>query len=148
MDEPEIVVDFAAAEEVIPLTEEQQDDVDPLKSGFLWYTPPMGASPEMHSAGGHQWAIAGHDMQVLAMTVPSGEKVVTEVGSFMFGSPGIVTKVELTLCGKGFAEGCDRICGGESCVKVFLENEDPAEGYVGITPNFPAKIIPLQVRRP
>jgi hypothetical protein len=38
--------------------------------------------------------------------------------------------------------------GGESCVKVTLENEGSDEGYAGITPNFPAKIIPIQVRIP
>ena len=142
-DEPDIVVDFAD-EEVVALTSEQQDYADPLNSGFLWYKPPMAAKPEKHATSGNQWAIAGHDMQVLAVTLPEGESVVTEVGTFMFGSPDIKTKVELTLWGRGFAEGCNRICGGESCVKVVLENEG-SEGYVGITPNFPAKIIPIQV---
>ena len=129
-EEPDIVVDFAAGEEAVPLTSEIQNEVDPLNSGFLWYKPPMAAKPEKHATSGHQWAITGHDMQVLAVTLPPGESVTTEVGTFMFGSPGIKTKVELTLCGKGFAEGCNRILGGESCVKVILENEGE-EGYVG-----------------
>lgn len=142
--EPEIVVDFAI-EEAVPLTSEQKSNVDPLNSGFLWYTPPMSATPEKHETLGHQWAIAGHDMQVLATTVPPGQSVVTEVGSFLYGSSGIKTDVELTLC-RG-SEGCSRICGGESCVKVLLANDGSEEGFVGITPNFPAKIIPIQVRR-
>lgn len=142
-EEPDIVVDFAV-EEAVPLTSEQLNHADPLNSGFLWYKPPMAATPEKHANGGQQWAIAGHDMQVLAVTLPTGESVVTEVGTFMFGSPEIKTKIELTLCGRGCAEGYNRIFGGESCVKVVLENEGD-EGYVGITPNFPAKIIPIQV---
>jgi len=72
--------------------------------------------------------------------------VVTEMGSFLFGSPDITTQVELTLCGRGVAEGCTRILGGESCVKVLLVNQTDHEGYASSTPNFPAKIIPLQVR--
>jgi uncharacterized protein (AIM24 family) len=63
----------------------------------------------------------------------------------MFMHPSMTTDVELTLCSKeGCGEGWSRICGGESCVKVFLRNSSGEEGYVGITPNFPAKIIPLK----
>jgi len=84
-------------------------------------------------------------MQVLSMTVPPGEVIVTEVGSFMYMHPGMDTKVELTLCSaKGCCEGWKRVCGGESCVKVLLLNESSQEGYVGLTPNFPAKIIPVK----
>jgi hypothetical protein len=86
--EPDIMVDVAA-EETVALTSEQLDHVDPLNSGFLWYKPPMSATPEQHANGGQQWAIAGHDMQVLAVTLPPGEAVVIEVGTFMFGSPEI-----------------------------------------------------------
>jgi uncharacterized protein (AIM24 family) len=143
--ELEITVDLAAASEAIPLTADLQQHVDPLGSGFLWYTPPL-ASTQQHVTGGHEWCISGHDMQVLTTTVPSGESVVTEVGSFFFGSAGMKTAVELTLCGRlGCSQGCSRICGGESCVKVILTNEDSHTGFVGVTPNFPAKIIPVEV---
>ena len=71
--------------------------------------------------------------QVLTTTVPPGEQVVTEVGSFLFGSSGIETEVELTLCTQGgCGEGWQRICGGESCVKVILKNQGPEEGFVGV----------------
>lgn len=143
-DEPEIVVDFAAAEEVAPLTEEIQNHADPMGSGFLWYTPPLASTKE-HRTGGHEWMISGHDMQVLTTTVPPGEQVVTEIGSFMYGSVDMKTSVELTLCSRvGFAGGLSRILGGESCVKVMLTNASNEEGYVGITPNFPAKIVPIK----
>lgn len=135
-------IDLAA--EVVPLNEDLAEIVDPLKSRFLWYQPPL-ASETSHSTGGHQWNIVGHDMQVLTMTVPGGESVTTEVGSFMYMSPFMETKVELTLCSRvGFGAGCRRICGGESCVKVFLNNTTGHEGYVGLTPNFPAKIVPVR----
>lgn len=63
----------------------------------------------------------------------------------MFMHPSMTTDVELTLCSKaGCREGWSRICGGESCVKVFLRNGSGEEGYAGITPNFPAKIFPLK----
>jgi hypothetical protein len=39
-DEPEIAVDFAATDEMVPLALAIQNEVDPMNSGFLWYTPP------------------------------------------------------------------------------------------------------------
>jgi uncharacterized protein (AIM24 family) len=109
----------------------------------LWYQPPL-ASEQNHNTGGHQWNVVGHDMQVLSMTVPGGASVTTEPGSFMYMSPFMETKVELMLCSRvGCCNGCQRICGGESCVKVFLINNTSEEGYVGLTPNFPAKVVPV-----
>jgi len=124
--EPEIAVDVAA-QEVTALTNDQKQHVDPLGSGFTWYTPPM-ASPtgEHETHGGRSWTIAGHDMQVLTMTLPPDEHAVTEVGSFFFGSKDLEMEVELTLCSGG--EGCERICGGESCVKLMLHNKGAGEG--------------------
>lgn len=134
--------DFAA--EAVPLTVEETEVYDPLKTGFLWYKPPL-ASEISHETGGQQWCVAGHDMQVLTMTVPPGETVATEIGSFMYMHPGMHTKVELTLCNtKSCGEGWKRVCGGESCVKLLLENDSSEQGYVGLTPNFPAKVIPIK----
>ena len=134
-------IDLAA--EAVPLTSTLESIFDPLRTGFLWYTPPL-ASEQNHKTGGHKWNIVGHDMQILTMTVPGGESVTTEIGSFMYMSPFMETSVELTLCSQvGFVGGCNRIFGGESCVKVFLKNNTGQEGYVGLTPNFPAKIIPV-----
>lgn len=134
--------DFAA--EGIPLTTEQEKIFDPLKTDFIWYEPPL-ASEVSHTTGGQEWTITGHDMQVLSMTVPPGETIVTEVGSFMYMHPGMETQVELTLCSADkCGEGWRRFCGGESCVKVLLLNETANQGYVGLTPNFPAKVIPIK----
>ena len=136
--EKDMSADFAA--EVVPLTEEEEDIFDPLKTDFIWYKPPL-ASEVSHTTGGQQWCVSGHDMQVLTMTVPAGETTITEVGTFMYMHPGMETKVECTLCSShGCCEGLNRICGGESCIKVLLVNETNDEGYVGLTPNFPAKV--------
>jgi hypothetical protein len=87
--------------------------------------------------------------------------------------PNMETQVELTLFSGsgGCKEGWGRICGGEcyyhdakrifqllvgshiilflsqsgeSCVKVYLKNPSNEEGYVGLTPNFPAKVVPIK----
>jgi uncharacterized protein (AIM24 family) len=139
MDE-EIVV----AAETLPLTSDQDPTIDPLSSGFAWYKPPP-TFDKGHMTGGHQWTITGHDMQILTTTVPAGKEIETEVGSFVFMHPGMTTEVELTLCHKGgCSEGCSRILSGESCVKVFLKNDTGSAGYAGLTPNYPAKIIPIK----
>jgi len=134
--------DFAA--EAVPLTAEQEKVYDPLKSDFIWYKPPL-ATEVSHTTGGQQWCVSGNDMQVLTMTVPPGETITTEVGSFMYMHPGMTTQVELNCCGsKGCSEGCKRAAGGESFVKVLLINDTGQQGYVGLTPNFPAKVIPIK----
>lgn len=136
----EIVVEA----ETVPLTVDQDPTIDPMSSGFLWYKPPP-TFDKAHETGGHTWTITGHDMQILTSTVPAGEQIETEVGSFVFMHPDMTTEVELTLCSKGgCGEGCSRICSGESCVKVFLKNDTGGEGYAGLTPNYPAKIIPIK----
>lgn len=138
-------MDIDLAAEAVPLNSDFTSIFDPLKSGFFWYQPPL-ASEQSHKTGGHEWNIVGHDMQILTMTVPKGETITTERGSFMYMSPFMETQVELTLCSRvGFSEGCSRICGGEDCVKVFLVNNSSQEGYVGLTPNFPAKVVPVRM---
>jgi hypothetical protein len=127
--EPEIVVDVAA-EEVTALTRDQKNVVDPLGSGFTWYTPPMSYPGTRHASSGNNnrpdWIIAGNDFQVLTVAMPPNETVITEVGSFMFGSADITMNVELTLCSG--CVGCQRICGGESCVKLHLINAGSQQG--------------------
>ena len=124
--EPEIIIDVAA-EEITALTKDQKDHVDPLGSGFIWYTPPLAFPGKEHeSRGNKEWSIAGHDFQVLTMTMAPSDTVITEVGSFMFGSSDITMNVELTLCTG--CEGCQRICGGESCVKLLLVNAGSQQG--------------------
>eukprot|EP00934_Nitzschia_sp_Nitz4_P000138 Nitzschia sp. Nitz4//scaffold206_size41850//16184//17281//NITZ4_007420-RA/size41850-processed-gene-0.42-mRNA-1//1//CDS//3329541559//138//frame0 len=141
-EEPEIDLAVAVAE-AIPLTSAVESHYDPLKTGFYWYQPPL-ASEKEHKTGGHSWNIVGHDMQVLTMEVPPQEQVVTEPGSFMYMSPGMETKTEWVCDKVGCADGCGRCCGGEAPCKVFLVNPVATAGYVGITPNYPAKIIPMK----
>mmetsp|Transcript_8833 Transcript_8833/g.21802 ORF Transcript_8833/g.21802 Transcript_8833/m.21802 type:complete len:304 (+) Transcript_8833:1-912(+) len=135
--------DFAA--EGVPLTKEQEKIVDPFHTEFIWYQPPL-ASEVNHTTGGQEWCITGHDMQVLSMTVPPDKTIITEVGTFMYMAPGMDTDVDCTLL--GCSDGCGltmgRICGGESCIKVLLSNKTGKQGFVGLTPNFPAKIIPIK----
>lgn len=115
--------------------------VDPMNTGFKWYLPKETSFEDSHQMDGSKWTISGHDMQVLSASVPAGNTISTEVGTLLFAHPSMKTEVDLTLF-QG-AAGCQRICGGESCVKVNMTNEGTSDAYVGLTPNFPAKVIPL-----
>ena len=115
---------------------------DPLNTGFKWIIPTHSSDTEYKNAG-ISWTISGHNMQVLSMTVPPGCRLMTEPGTFMFMHPHMDTGVDCTLCSNGFG-GCARICGGESCIKVILGNRTHYETYAGVTPNFPAKIVPIR----
>jgi uncharacterized protein (AIM24 family) len=67
----------------------------------------------------------------------SGEKLTCEPGSMMFMSPGVKATTE---CGT-----CSRMCAGEALCKVIYENSAGADGYISVTPNFPAKVIPIHL---
>ncbi len=116
--------------------------IDPLNTGFKWVIPTHSSEVEYKNAG-RSWTISGHNMQVLSSTVPPGGRLITEPGTFLFMHPHMDTEVDCTLCGNCF-EGCARICGGESCFKINLVNKTHYETYAGVTPNFPAKIIPIR----
>lgn len=123
-------------------TSEDKSIIDPLNSGFLWVRPSRELATE-HKSGAFSWTISGDDMQVLTTTVPPNETFITEVGSSMFMHPAMMTSVELTCCPPS-PESMNRVLGGESCVKVFLSNPTRGETYVGVTPNFPAKVVPVK----
>ena len=74
MGETEIIVDPM---ETMPLTSDQEPDLDPLKTGFTWYKAARSLDTT-HKSGGHTWTISGHDMQILTSTVPPGEEIITE----------------------------------------------------------------------
>jgi len=82
--------------------------------------------------------INGPDCQVLTVNLESEQMVRAEPGTMMHMSPNIKTDAECQPCNFG------RICSGESCVMVeFTAKNGP--GYVGLTPNFPAKVIPVDL---
>lgn len=86
---------------------------------------------------GSDYVITGPDCQILSLLMKPGHKITTEPGSMMFMSPGVKSSSE---CGS-----CSRTCSGETFCKVIYENKDGRNGYIGLTPNFPAKIIPINL---
>lgn len=107
--------------------------VDPFNTGFMPYTA-VPAAPEPH------WQITGHDSQVLTVLLEGNEKISTEPGTMMYMSNTIETEVDCDPI-----NGCGRWFAGENCVKVNLTNQASESAYVGLTPNFPAKVVGLEL---
>jgi uncharacterized protein (AIM24 family) len=93
----------------------------------------------MHVAApeGASYTITGPDCQILNVTLKTGESVATEPGSMMYMSSDIKSSV---ACGS-----CSRLCVGEAICKSIYTNQGSADGFVALTPNFPAKIIPVDL---
>ncbi|GMI25608.1 hypothetical protein TeGR_g4380 [Tetraparma gracilis] len=85
-----------------------------------------------------KYHITGADSQVLTVNMAGGDKVLTEPGTMMFMSDYVKGS---TQCG-----GClQRCCAGESCCTMVMENTQQTMGFVGLTPNFPGKVIPVDL---
>ena len=98
--------------------------------GFNMITVAYPAEPK--------YTVIGADSQVVQVQVQPGEAVKCEPGTMMHMDPRFKSDVELQpMC------GCKSACAGESCVKVTYTNSGDTPGYLGLTPNFPAKVVPL-----
>lgn len=81
------------------------------------------------------YEITGPDSQILSFTLKPGEKVDAEPGSMMFMSQDISIATKMV--------GCCRCCAGESCCKVIFENSGNEDAVLGLTPNYPSKVVPV-----
>lgn len=55
----------------------------------------------------------------------------------MFMAPEIKSSVEMG--------SCSRLCAGEGLCKSIYKNPDSKEAFVSMTPNFPAKVVPIDL---
>lgn len=66
------------------------------------------------------------------------QKMVSEPGTMLTMSDGVETEVVCDNC-------CARQCGGEPPINVSYTNSGTETGFVGFTPNVPAKILPMSL---
>ena len=83
------------------------------------------------------YCVNGPDCQIVTLMLNPGQKLAAEPGAMMYMSPGTKTSVE---CGS-----CSRVLTGESCCKTIYTNQTSNQGYIALTPHFPAKVIPLNL---
>jgi len=84
-----------------------------------------------------KYSVTGADCQVLSVALKPGESVQSEPGAMMMMSPQVKTSAG---CG-----ACTRLLTGETCCIVSYTNEGNADGFVSLTPNFPAKVVPVHL---
>ena len=101
---------------------------------------------------------SGANSQILNVNLKPGSCVMAEPGAMMYKSPDVKSTVE---CGS-----CQRCCVGETLCKGIHTNEGASEGFVvifmtfivsfenlffwchrfiGLTPDFPAKVVPVDL---
>jgi len=85
-----------------------------------------------------KFEVLGSDMQIINVALDPGEKLTGEPGSMTFMQPSIKNSVDCNNC-------FGRCCSGEPCVMANFTNEGEGKAILGITPNFPAKIIPIDL---
>lgn len=99
---------------------------------FSLYQYPQQAEPN--------YLISGTNCQVLTLQLESGKHIVTEPGSLIFCSPEVEPTIEYNCCN-------GKYCSGEALISVIYTNNGPSTGYVGLTPWFPGKVVPIDLRQ-
>lgn len=84
------------------------------------------------------YEIFGVEMQVLNLTLKPGDGVEASPGAMMHHGPNIYAVPSCSF-------SCGRLCNGESNVKMHYQNKGDEPEVIGLTPNFPAKIVPLHL---
>eukprot|EP00435_Cladocopium_sp_Y103_P012091 s2910_g3.t1 len=92
-----------------------------------------------------QYHIIGDEYsQVLELDVHPGESITCEPGSMAYMSPGLFPDVDVGGCEQGFKRCC---CAGENLFRLHFLNETEDLQQVGLTPTFPAKIVPIDLAK-
>lgn len=131
--------------------EEQEEEEHKLLDYTGWEELPVAT---ISLPGEAEYAVTGHESQVLTITLPQpGQHVQAAPGTMMYLSTGITQQIS---CTEGF---CARCVSGESCcVMNFLHHDhhhhhhrgstlqQQQAAHVALTPTFPtAKVVPINL---
>lgn len=135
----------SAAARDVPLVRDQQ--VAPLappqqamqiESGFQMWTPSAPPAEAHHRIYGSEFS------QILEVDVLPGQSVTAEPGTMLFMTPGMGMGADIGGCGQGCKRSC---CAGESFFRLHLVNQGQSVERVGLTPSFPARIVPIDLNQ-
>ena len=110
-----------------------------------WNGPPGQLIPWSVTSSTYteRYAIYGSDTQVLQVSLLPGESVGSEPGAMVYKADSIA----MTTGVGGFMRGMKRVLGGESFFRNTYTNMGSAPACISLTPDFPAKIIPVDLSR-
>lgn len=93
--------------------------------------------------GQTQWQVVGDDSQILECVLNPSDAVTAEPGTMVHMSSGLAPDIH---SGGGCGQACTRsLCAGESFFRVKYQNNTNTLQHIGLTPNFPAKIVPINL---
>lgn len=109
------------------------------KAGFKVLGPPAAYSDTIG------WEILGAESQMLEVNLKPSSYVSTDPGTMVHMSAGL--KPDIHTAG-GCGAACTRSClAGESLFRVKYANNSQEDQLIGLTPNIPARIIPIDLSK-
>jgi len=91
------------------------------------------------------YTITGSDYsQLLEVDVHPGEVVTCEPGTMTYMSPELQPDIDMGGCGQGCKRCC---CAGESMFRLHFKNETEESQQLGLTPKYPAKVVPIDLAK-
>jgi uncharacterized protein (AIM24 family) len=85
--------------------------------------------------------IVGANFQVVNIPLQPDQEIIASPGTMMHMS----NDVKMVSKMGGLWSGIGRMGGGESAFKVHFKNSGNEVGYIGLTPNFPARVVPINL---
>jgi len=110
-----------------------------MLEGFELWVPPT--PPTFGEDGMPFYEIIGTDAQIVQFPVRPGRKVMCFSGAMAYMSDEL--KMECKLAGFGKTFG--RLAGGGSLFQITYTNESSKDGYIGMTPDYPGVIVPINM---
>lgn len=109
-----------------------------MLEGFELWVPPTvpNYADEMP-----YYEILGTDAQIVQFPVRAGRQIMCFSGAMAYMSEGM--KIDCKLAGIGKMIG--RLAGGGSLFQITYTNERPEDGYIGLTPDYPGVIVPINM---
>lgn len=91
------------------------------------------------------WAITGSEFsQLLEVNIAPGEVVTAEPGTMAYMTPELEPDIDIGSCDQACKRCC---CANESFFRLHFRNESDEVQQVGLTPTYPAKIVPVDLSK-
>lgn len=103
---------------------------------------PMSVSSPVVASDSAKFKVLGVDSQILEVTLPSRGQVLCQPGNLVHMDDGFRGTITTGGIGRAFQRS---MFAGESFYRVNYHNHSSTEGTIGLTPPFPAKVIPVNL---
>lgn len=110
-----------------------------MLEGYELWVPPT--PPTYAGDGMPYYEIVGTDAQIVQFPIRPGRKIMCFAGAMAYMSDGMKMECELSGLGKTFG----RLSGGGSLFQLTYSNVSLKEGYIGMTPDYPGVIVPINM---